>query len=145
MSVSHISKYLSLSTCCFNPLSLISGKGYPQKFMIKNKRTGLVLDGSQQHIGLTPWANKNTQLWSLESSPTHGHYIVRNIGNRLVDNFFFFHLHYCFGINFLRKTGRAFTSSTRSIGPVALLQSIDILFLLLQSRSTHFLGIIRNV
>ncbi|XP_018568067.1 uncharacterized protein LOC108908495 [Anoplophora glabripennis] len=58
--------------------------GYPQKFMIKNKKTGMVLDGAKKDIAIGQWKNRNTQIWTLEGSDTPGHYIVRNIGNQKV-------------------------------------------------------------
>lgn len=57
-------------------------EGLPEKFMIKNKKTGFVLDGAELFVAAGPWANKDTQLWTSEASGTSGHYIIRNLGNQ---------------------------------------------------------------
>ncbi|XP_018568070.1 uncharacterized protein LOC108908498 [Anoplophora glabripennis] len=63
-------------------IQVVAISGYPQEFMIKNKKSGMVLDGTKQKINITGWAHKNSQLWTIEFSSIPGYYIISNVANR---------------------------------------------------------------
>ncbi|XP_018578019.1 uncharacterized protein LOC108916291 isoform X2 [Anoplophora glabripennis] len=55
---------------------------YQEKFVIENRKTGMVLGVSRQFLEIEEWGDTYSQFWTLEPRNESGHFIIRNVANR---------------------------------------------------------------